>query len=154
MKNLLLLAFTLTFSMLANAGHHAEGESMDHADPNAVVTAAYAAFGSGDIDAWTALHADDFKLTIFGQLPQSGVFIGPEAVIENVFEKIAIHWPTFKITPISMTVVGNTVYAHGQLAAEGLDSQTMQMWVVEGGKVTAFTAFDDTDSMRQAMVAQ
>jgi len=53
-----------------------------------------------------------------------------------------------------MTVVGNTVYAHGQLAAEGLDSQTMQMWVVEGGKVTAFTAFDDTDSMRQAMVAQ
>ena len=140
--------------MLVNAGHHAEGESMDHADPKAVVTAAYAAFGSGDIDAWTALHADDFKLTIFGQLPQSGVFIAPEAVIENVFEKIAIHWPTFKITPISVTVVGSTVYAHGQLTAEGLDSQTMQMWAVEGGKATASTAFDDTDSMRQAMVAQ
>ena len=38
MKNLLLLAFTLTFSMLANAGHHAEGESMDYADPKTVVT--------------------------------------------------------------------------------------------------------------------
>lgn len=112
MKNLLLLAFTMTFSMFANAGHHARGESAGHADAKAVVTGSYAAFGSGDTEAWTALHADNLQFTVFGQLPQSGVVKGPKAVIENVFAKIAIHWPTFKHTPISMTARGNTVYVH------------------------------------------
>ncbi len=40
------------------------------------------------------------------------------------------------------------------LTADGLDSETTHMWVVENGKVTVVTAFDDTDSMRQAMVTQ
>jgi ketosteroid isomerase-like protein len=154
MKTLLLLAFTLTFSMLANAGHHAEGETAGHADPKAVVTAAYATFSSRNNDDWTALHTDDLRFTTFGQLPQSGVFIGPKAVIENVFAKIAIHWPTFKLTPISINAIGNTVYVHNKMTADGLDSETMHMFVVENGKVAAFTAFEDTDSMRQAMVTE
>lgn len=154
MKNLLLLAFTITFSILVNAGHHAEGETKDQPDPKAVVAAAYATFSSGDTDAWTALHTDDLRFTIFGQLPQSGVFIGPKAVLENVFAKIAIHWPTFKLTPISTSAIGNTVYVHNKMTADGLDSETMHMFVVENGKVAVFTAFEDTDSMRQAMVAQ
>jgi hypothetical protein len=150
MKNSLLLALTLMLPMLAPA----EGESAGHADAKAVVEAAYATFSSGDTEAWTALHTDDLKFTIFGQLPQSGVFVGPEAVIENVFTKIAIHWTNFKLTPISITAVGNTVYAHNKLQADGLDSETMHMFVVEDGKVAVFTAFEDTDSMRQAMVTQ
>ena len=154
MKNSLLLALTLMLPMLANAGHHAEGGSAGHADAKAIVEAAYATFSSGDTEAWTALHTDDLKFTIFGQLPQSGVFVGPEAVIENVFAKIAIHWANFKLTPISITAVGNTVYAHNKLQADGLDSETMHMFVVEDGKVAVFTAFEDTDSMRQAMVTQ
>ena len=40
------------------------------------------------------------------------------------------------------------------MTADGLDSETMHMFVVENGKVAVFTAFEDTDSMRQAMVAQ
>ena len=154
MKKLLLLAFTMTFSMLANSGHHAENKTSVLADPRAVVVAAYATFSSGDTDAWTALHTDDLRFTIFGQLPQSGVFIGPKAVVENVFAKIAIHWPTFKLTPISTNAIGNTVYVHNKMTADGLDSETMHVFVVENGKIAAFTAFEDTDSMRQAMVTQ
>ena len=71
MKTLLLLAFTLIFSILANAGHHAEGETVCHADPKAVVSAAYATFSSGDTDAWTGLYTDDLRFTTFGQLPSS-----------------------------------------------------------------------------------
>lgn len=67
MKTLLLLAFTLIFSILANA----ESETAGHADPKAVVTAAYATFSSGDTDAWTGLYTDDLRFTTFGQLPSS-----------------------------------------------------------------------------------
>lgn len=140
--------------MLANAGQHAEGETSVHADPKAVVTAAYATFNSGNTDAWTALHTDGLKFTIFGQLPQSGVFIGPKAVVENVFAKIAIHWPTFKLTPISTNAIGNTIYFQNIMTADGLESETMHMFVVKNGKVAAFTPFEDTDSMRQAMFTQ
>lgn len=51
MKNSLLLALTLMLPMLANAGHHAEGESAGHADAKAIVEAAYATFSSGDTEA-------------------------------------------------------------------------------------------------------
>jgi ketosteroid isomerase-like protein len=40
------------------------------------------------------------------------------------------------------------------MEAEGLDSETMHMFVIEDGKIKSFTAFEDTDSMRQAMKGQ
>jgi ketosteroid isomerase-like protein len=92
------------------------------------------------------------QFTVFGQLPQSGVFIGQQAVIDNVFAKIAAHWPEFSVTPINFDVVGDTVYVHNKMTAAGLDSETMHMFRLRDGKIAAFTAFEDTDSMRQAMV--
>lgn len=40
------------------------------------------------------------------------------------------------------------------MTADGLESETMHMFVVKNGKVAAFTPFEDTDSMRQAMFTQ
>ena len=52
-------------------------------EPKDLVAAAYATFASGDTDAWTKLHTENLTFTIFGQLPQSGVFVGTDAVIEG-----------------------------------------------------------------------
>lgn len=152
LKNLTLLITGLCLSAAINvsAGHH---EASDTAAKD-VVIAAYATFASGDADAWAAMHTDDLQFTIFGQLPQSGVFIGQQAVIDNVFAKIAVHWPEFSLTPINFDVVGDTVYVHNKMTAAGLDSETMHMFRLRDGKIASFTAFEDTDSMRQAMVAQ
>ena len=40
------------------------------------------------------------------------------------------------------------------MTADGLESETMHMFVVKNGKVAAFTAFEDTDSIRQSMLTQ
>ena len=91
MKQIFLsVIFICTLSI--QAGHH---EKADNA--KLVVKQAYATFASGDTEAWAALHADDLIFTVFGDIPTSGKHVGPSAVIKNVFEPIAIHWPNFNI---------------------------------------------------------
>jgi hypothetical protein len=131
--------------------HH---ESHDHSpqDAKSVVKQAYETFGSGDTEAWSALHADNLVFTVFGNIATSGIHIGPDAVIKNVFEPIAVHWPKFTITHKAMYSDGNMVFVHSDMTADGLDTETMHMFKVENGIIQSFTAFDDTDSMASADV--
>ena len=83
------------------SGHHESHESHESMDDaKSIVTQAYATFASGDTDAWAALHADDLVFTVFGDIATSGRHVGPQAVIENVFGPIAVHWPTFTLSLI------------------------------------------------------
>ena len=146
----LWLASVMLLPSYVVAGHHETHEM----SPKDVVAAAYATFAAGDTDAWAKLHTEDLTFTVLGQLPQSGVFIGTEAVIEGVFAKIPTLWPEFTLTPINIDVVGDTVYVHNKRTGEGLDSETMHMFTLRNGKIASFKAFEDTDSMRLAMKAQ
>ena len=154
MKNTKMMALWLALVMLlpsyVAAGHHESREMLS----KDVVAAAYATFAAGDTDAWAKLHTEDLTFTVLGQLPQSGVFIGTEAVIEGVFAKIPTLWPEFTLTPINIDVVGDTVYVHNKMTGEGLDSETMHMFTLRNGKIASFKAFEDTDSMRLAMKTQ
>ena len=78
---LIKVVFLIFFSVHLFSGHH-ENET----DPKSLAFKAYETFAAGDSEAWAKLHTDDFRFTIFGDLPQSGVKIGPQAVIEGVFK--------------------------------------------------------------------
>ena len=147
----IFLSFILIASVGVKSMHH---ESHDHSpqDAKSVVKQAYETFGSGDTEAWSALHADDLVFTVFGNIATSGIHIGPDAVIQNVFEPIAVHWPKFTITHKAMYSDGNMVFVHSDMTADGLDTETMHMFKVENGIIQSFTAFDDTDSMASADV--
>ena len=147
----IFLSLILIASLDVNSMHH---ESHDHSpqDAKSVVKQAYETFGSGDTEAWAALHADDLVFTVFGNIATSGIHIGPDAVIKNVFEPIAVHWPKFTITHKAMYSDGNMVFVHSDMTADGLDTETMHMFKVENGIIQSFTAFDDTDSMASADV--
>ena len=147
----IFLSFILIASVGVKSMHH---ESHDHSpqDAKSVVKQAYETFGSGDTEAWSALHADDLVFTVFGNIATSGIHIGPDTVIKNVFEPIAVHWPKFTITHKAMYSDGNMVFVHSDMTADGLDTETMHMFKVENGIIQSFTAFDDTDSMASADV--
>ena len=139
----LWLALLILLPSYVAAGHHESYEMK----PKDVVAAAYADVAAGDTSAWAKLHTEDLTFTVLGQLPQSGVFIGTEAVIEKgVFAKIPTLWPEFTLTPINIDVVGDTVYVHNKMTGEGLDSETMHMFTLRNGKI-ASTKAEDTDSM-------
>ena len=147
----IFLSFILIASVGIKSMHH---ESHDHSpqDAKSVVKQAYETFGSGNTEAWSALHADDLVFTVFGNIATSGIHIGPDAVIKNVFEPIGVHWPKFTITHKAMYSDGNMVFVHSDMTADGLDTETMHMFKVENGIIQSFTAFDDTDSMASADV--
>jgi ketosteroid isomerase-like protein len=146
MKNIILsLAFITAISI--QAGHHEKDD-----DAKSVVKKAYATFAAGDTEAWAALHAENLTFTVFGDIPTTGKHVGPNAVIKNVFEPIANHWPNFNIEHKAMYSDGNMVFVHSDMTADGLDTQTLHMFRVENGIIQSFTAFDDTGSMAAAVV--
>ena len=147
----IFLSFILVASVGAQSMHH-EMNHDSHQDAKSIVTQAYATFASGDTDAWAALHADDLVFTVFGDIATSGRHVGPQAVIENVFGPIAVHWPTFTITQKTMYSDGNMVFVHSDMTGDNLDTETLHMFRVENGIIQTFTAFDDTDSMASADV--
>ena len=147
MKKLFFL-MPLFLSLTIMAYHHKANET----SPEKLVSIAYETFAAGESKAWAKVHTKDFRFTIFGDLPQSGVKIGTDAVIAEVFEVIPRYWPKFKLTPISTVVNGNKVFVHNKMTADNLDTETMHVFTIEDGKISSFTAFEDTDSMRKAMI--
>ena len=143
----ILLSIIFICALSIQAGHHEKAD-----DAKSVVKQAYATFASGDTEAWAALHADDLIFTVFGDIPTSGKHVGPSAVIKNVFEPIAVHWPNFNIQHKAIYSDGNMVFVHSDMTADGLDTETLHMFRVEGGIIQNFTAFDDTGSMAAAVV--
>ena len=119
-----------------------------------VLEQAYATFGAGDAEGWAALHTYDFVWTIFGDLPQSGQRIGTKAVIDEVMGLFPTHWPALGFETIETYSLGDVVFVHTRMTAEGMDTQSMHMFTMRDGKIASFTAFDDTDSMRQSMVGE
>jgi ketosteroid isomerase-like protein len=119
-----------------------------------VIDQAYMTFGVGDADGWAALHTDDFVWTIFGDLPQSGQRIGTQAVIDEVMGLFPTHWPALNFETIETYSAGDVVFVHTRMTAAGLDTESLHMFTMRDGKIAAFTAFDDTDSMRQSMLVR
>ena len=119
-----------------------------------VIEQAYATFGAGDAEGWAALHTDDFVWTIMGDLPQSGQRVGTQAVIDEVMGLFPTYWPALNFETIKTYSVGEVVFVHTRMTADGMDTQSMHMFTLRDGKISAFTAFDDTDSMRRSMVGQ
>ncbi len=147
MKKIIALSLILLSSSVFS-GHHLKGE-MSNTD---IVKKAYATFAAGDAEGWKKLHTNDLKFTIFGDLPQSGVHDGPDAVIKNVFEVIPQYWPSFKLEHMNIDAIGETVYVLNHMTADGMDTYAIHMFTLENGKIKSFTAFDDTDSMRSSMM--
>jgi len=127
-------------------------EAQKAKDLKSLASMAYETFASGDSEGWAKLHTNDLKFTIFGDLPHSGVKIGTDAVIEEVFKVIPTHWKNFKVVPMRTNVIENKVFVQVKITADNLDSESMHVFSIKGGKIASFTAFDDTDSMRKAMI--
>ena len=131
----------------ANAAHHEE-TSMS---PNVLAAkAGYDAFGLGDMDAWKEAQDPEAVWVIQKGLPYSGTYVGPQAVMDNVFASIEKLWPDFKVQPINFYESGDTVFVHIKMTAENLDSESIHMVTLRDGKYIRFQPFDDSALMMDA----
>ena len=140
-------AIALAASCLAQAGSQEEEVS----DNILAMQNAYAAFASGDMEAWKAEHSSDVTWTILEGLPYSGTYQGKDAIIENVFSRIAALWPDFSVEPISFYESGDKVFIHVKISIDGKQTEALHMATMKDGKQVAFMPFENSAFMMQML---
>lgn len=120
----------------------------------------YAAFGRGDIPAvlggldedvaWREAEGNPYQ-------PSGEAWIGPQAVLENLFVRLGSEWQDFTVHPRDLHEAGDTVVVEGRYTGTflatgaSLDAQVCHVWKLRDGKVTSFQQFVDTAQMQAVM---
>lgn len=121
-----------------------------------LVESLYAAFAKGDVP--TVLGAFDEKIEwseAEGFPLYDGTFVGPQAVLENVFMKLGEIGDEFAVIPTHFVADGDTVVALGTYAwkrrsdAQPAEVKMAHVWTLRDGKVTAFQMHTDTFKARE-----
>ena len=120
----------------------------------------YSKFGAGDVPAVLALLAADVAWSEAESNPyQPGgePWHGPQAVVENLFLKLAEEWDGFTVTPVRFHDAGESVVVEGRYAGtclatgKGLDAQFCHLWTVRDGRIARFQQYVDTAQLREVM---
>ena len=120
-----------------------------------IIENAYAAFATGDVPAALGAMADDIQWTEADGFPLAGTYIGPHAVLEGVFMRLAEIGDDFAPVPEQFVADGDTVVAignyHWKHKASGAPAvvKMVHVWTLAGGKAIAFQQHTDTLKVRE-----
>lgn len=122
----------------------------------------YAAFGAGDITAvlasldgsvaWREAEGNPYR-------PSGEAWVGPDAVLENLFQKLGEEWIDFSCHPDKLHEAGDVVVMEGRYTGtfkatdRTLDAQVCHVWTLRDGRVTAFQQYVDTAQLQRVMSA-
>lgn len=122
----------------------------------------YDAFGRGDVP--TVLGAMDPQIHWHEAesnpyMPSGEAWVGPDAVLNNLFMKLGEDWDEFTVHPASFHDAGDTVVVEGRYTAANkatgkpLDAQFCHVWTVRDGKIAKFQQYADTAQLQDTMGA-
>lgn len=127
-----------------------------------VMKGLYDAFGRGEIPTvlgamspaikWHQAENNPYR-------PSGEAWVGPEAVLNNLFMKLGGEWDGFTVHPKSFYGAGDSVIVEGRYTGiykatgKSMDTQMCHVWDVKDGKVTRFQQYVDTAKLRDVMGA-
>lgn len=122
----------------------------------------YSAFGRGDIAGvlggmdpnieWREAENNPYQ-------PSGEPWIGPDAIVDNLFVKLGTDWDGFTVNPKEFHDAGDTVVVEARYTGthkatgKNLDAQVTHIWRLRDGKVTSFQQYVDTAQLREVMGA-
>lgn len=122
-----------------------------------IVRAHYAASAQGNIDEMMAAVSPQVRWTEMAGFPCAGTWVGPQAVVNNVFAVLGRDWIGYRFELQSLIDGGDQVIGvgtyHGTYRATGRDMQARvaHVWTLQDGQIVAFEQFTDTLLVRRAM---
>ena len=124
-----------------------------------IVRSFYDAFASGDAPkALNLVHPDVSWHEAESSPYDSGPgWVGVDAVVANLFEKMGDDWTEFLVQPASIHEAGSVVTMQGRyvakhrLTGKDLDCQVCHVWTIKDGKLKKFEQYTDTAQLRQVM---
>jgi hypothetical protein len=126
-------------------------------DPVQVVRAVYDAFARGDISGFFALLAPDIVWYEAAGHPYGGVYVGHEAIMQNVLARIGAEWDHFTAPAEEFIAQGDTVVTLGsyrgtcRATGKALVSPFAIVWRVRDGKVRSLQQHTDTGLFQAAV---
>jgi ketosteroid isomerase-like protein len=129
-------------------------------DNKTIINGLYDSFSKGDIPAvlagldpevvWNEAEGNDYA--------DGNPYIGPDAVLKGVFERVGSDFETFNLTDIELHDMTNdrvlaTLRYKGKVKKTGtpIDAQVAHLWTLKNGKAIAFQQYVDTKQLHEAM---
>ena len=123
----------------------------------------YDAFGRGDVPTVLGSMSPDIRwhqAESNPYMPSGDAFVGPDAVLNNIFMKLGTDWDAFTVHPKSFHGAGDSVIVEARYSGtykatgKSIDAQVCHVWDVKDGKVTRFQQYVDTAKIQDAMGAR
>lgn len=120
-----------------------------------IVQVLYDSFAAGDIPAVTAAFADDISWIEADGFPLAGTYIGPQAIVDNVFMRLGEFSENWGVVVEQLVADGDTVVANGRYiwnhktSGEPCEVRMAHVWTLADGKATSFLQHVDTARVRE-----
>lgn len=115
-----------------------------------IISGLYGAFAEGDVPGVLGAMDPMVNWTEAEGFLYGGTYIGPDAILENVFMKFGTEWEGFSAVPGQIVEEGNTVVALGTYSGKYLKTGNRMevpfahVWTLRDGKITRFVQYTDT----------
>lgn len=122
-----------------------------------IVRAHYAASAQGHISGMMADVSPQVRWTEMAGFPCAGTWVGPQAVVDNVFTVLGRDWIDYRFELQYLIDGGDQVVGvgsyHGTYRATGKEMQArvVHVWKLQDNQIVAFEQFTDTLLVHQAM---
>jgi ketosteroid isomerase-like protein len=117
----------------------------------------YAAFARGDVPVVLGALAPDVHWTEAEGFPHGGCYVGPDAVLQNVFVNLGAEWDRFVATPETFVTSADTVIVLGEYSGtskatgQSFTAPFVHVWQVRNGKIAKFQQHTDTAVVQRAL---
>ncbi len=124
-----------------------------------LVRGAYEAFQKGDVAAVLGSMDPAIRWSEADNFPYAdgNPYIGPQAVLNGVFLRLATEWDGFAIAPGQFLDAGERIVATGiytgvyKRTGKPVRAQFAHFWTVRGGRLVEFQQYTDTKQFSDAM---
>lgn len=122
-----------------------------------IIKAHYAGSDTKDMAAMLAPLTATTRWTEMAGFPCAGTYIGPEAVVENVFMALGAAWDGYSLKIDRLIDGGDTIVGVGTYTGtyrntgKAMTARVTHVWDMKDGKVTQFEQFTDTALVADAM---
>ena len=124
-----------------------------------IVKNLYAAFARGDAPAVLGAMDAGIVWNEAESFPYAdrNPYVGPGAVAEGIFVRLATEWDQFQALPGEVLDAGETVVVLGRYkgtfkaTGKAVDAQFAHVWRLKGGRITGFQQYTDTAQANRAV---
>ena len=115
-----------------------------------IIKGLYDDFATGNVPGVLGVMDANISWTEAEGFPYGGTFIGPNAILENVFMKFATEWEGFSAVPHQIVDDGDAVVGLGTYSGKYLKTgKSMSVpfahaWTLVDGKIVKFVQYTDT----------